>query len=134
MGTESKDCLRGEIDVVRQVSGKVVGAELVFRIQPFLFQIFRPASENRPVSRSKARVPLGNRNAGNHQKHVPALLDRHLIGLCLLPAAVDLSVRVRVRPQIVRSESEFPSGKFGVFKQGCQLCLEEGWIEQQEQR
>ena len=48
----------GEVRVVRQVTGKVVGAELVFRIKSILHQVIRPQFQNGRVLFRERRSAL----------------------------------------------------------------------------
>ena len=67
-------------------------------------------------------------------QHVAALLHRHLVVLGSLPAAVDLAVRLRIRPQVVRGEREPPPLEFRVLEDGLKLRAQHARVEKQEKR
>ena len=62
-GAECADGLGTEVDVVRQVAGKIVGAKLVLRVKAFRLEVLRPLFELLPVESGKVCVVfhLGNR-------------------------------------------------------------------------
>jgi hypothetical protein len=72
------------------------------------------------------------RQRRDEQDHVPGLLDGHLVLDCLLSPAVDLSVRVRIRAEIVRSERELPRARRRVLEHRNQHAARKLGAEQEE--
>ena len=94
---EGHDGLGREVDVVGEVAGEVVGAELVLGVEALGLEVLGPSGEHRPVAAGEVRVALHPRDRGHQDEHVAGLLDRHLVLFGLLAAAVDLAVGVRDR-------------------------------------
>ena len=131
---EGEDGLGREVDVVGQVAGEVVGAELVLGVEPLLFEVGRPALELGPVGGREVGVAVEPGDGGQQDQHVPGLLDRHLVDLGPLAAAVDLAVGQGVGAQVVRCERELPAARGRVAQHRDQRRLGQRRAEQQEDR
>ena len=109
-GIRSKraNCLRGEIDVVSQMTGEVIRAKLIFRIKSFVFQISRPLGELRPVEPSEIRMAFHLCHRGKQDEHVARFLNGHLIFLRALATAIHLAVGMRIGAEVMRGKGEFP--------------------------
>ena len=73
-------------------------------------------------------------DGGDHDQHVAALLDGHLVLLGSLAAAVDLSGRGGIRTQVVRGEGKFPPRRGRVIENGHNRCLGQGGVEEEQMR
>ena len=71
VGAQAENGFDGEIGVVRQVSGKVIGAELVFGIKPFFHKVIGPLLENRRVLFRERRLPSALAMAANRMSMLP---------------------------------------------------------------
>jgi len=56
IGPQRGDGLRRQIDIVRQMARKIIRTELVFRVQPFGFQVLGPAAEDIPILTDKVDI------------------------------------------------------------------------------
>lgn len=91
-GAECEDRLQRQIRIVSEVAGEVVGAELVLGIVPLVQQIVGPELQGLPVAPRKIEIAAEFDQRAGEQQHVAALLDRHLVVVRALAAAVDLAV------------------------------------------
>ena len=117
-----------------EVAGEVVGAELVFGVQALVAQILGPARQQGPVFLGVPGMTVYVGQGGHEDQHVAALLDRHLVLLRALPAAVDLTVAERVRPEVVRGERELPVGRARVVEDRRQHGPQQVRVQEQEER
>ena len=74
------------------------------------------------------------RQRREHDQHIAALFDRHLIFFGAFGAAVDLAISPRVGAEIVRRERPAPTRHTGVLQHGRQLRLNQRGTEQQRER
>ena len=79
-------------------------------------------------------LPSSWRDHGRDDEHVARLLDRHLVLLGLLAAAVDLAVGLRIRAQVVRGEGELPPRRGGVVEHRRDRGLQQFVVQQHEDR
>ena len=131
---ESANRFGREVDVVCQMSGEVVGAELVLGIETFLLEIGRPLLELRPVALCEIGVSIDPGDRGHQDQQIAALLDGHLIPSAGLSAAVDLPVGLGIGAQIVRREGELPAIAGGIVHKRHDERLGQRGAEQQELR
>ena len=73
------DGLGRQIDVVRQMAGKVVGAELLARILAVFDQIAHPLVQQAAILLGESAIRAVGLRGRQHHQHVAALLHRHLI-------------------------------------------------------
>src|SRR5882724_4818885 len=83
---------------------------------------------------SNSKGALKFRERGEHEKHVAAVLDRHLVFLCTLARAVHLSIDFRVGTEIVRCKRKMPTPCSHLLHQGTQLRFRQFRVELQEER
>ena len=112
---------------MREVSGEVVGAELVPGIEAEPPEVFRPLRHRRPPLLGEAGVPLLLRQRRERDEHVAALLHRHpvrvsvrLAGLGVCPHRVHLARGERILPEVVRRIVVFPLVRRGVLEYRAQ--------------
>ena len=71
--------LGGQIDVVCQMPGKVVGTQLLGRVLTILYQILDPVVQQRAVLISQCLVRAKGAGGLQHDQHITALFHRHLV-------------------------------------------------------
>ena len=84
------------------VAGKVIGGQLILRIESLFLQIFSPFCKLRPVAFRKLRVAFRPRQRIGEDEHVPALFNRHLVLFSLFSAAVNLPIGQGILTQVMR--------------------------------
>jgi hypothetical protein len=134
VGPQGENCLHRKVHVVGQVAGEVVGAELVLRIEALRLEELGPLGQSRPVPLGEVGVSFHLCQSRQDQEHVAALLDRHLIVLGLLAAAVDLAIGHGVRAQVVRGKRELPSRRDRIVQHRHQHGLRERGAEEEQLR
>ena len=134
VGAEADDGLDREVGVVGQVAGEVVGAELVLGIEALARQVVGPLGQNcGQYSLAKSALPSPC-HGGDEDEQVAAFLDRHLVVLGALAAAVDLAVGEWVGAEVVRGEGPLPARQGGVVEDRLELGLEQVGLEEEEER
>jgi len=131
---QSHDRLERKVGIMGQMSGKIVGAELVVGIKPFGRQILGPARDGRPPLRGKGGAVLDVRKRTEADQHIAALFDRHLVLFAPLAASVALAVAQRVLADIVRREVERPARVRGVKQDGRERGARQRGAQQREVR
>ena len=115
-----------------QVSGEIVGAELVAGVVALLDQVGAPLLQGGPVGLGKGSVLLGGRGSGCGHQHVAALLHRHL-PLGAGAVAVDLAVDDGVAARVVGGEVIEPDFGFRILENGAQHTLDQlGVVDEEE--
>ena len=117
-----------------QVTGEVVGAQLILGVETLGLEIVGPLVQDRPVLAGEVRVALGLGQGRQEDEHVAGFLDRHLVFLGPLAAAVDLAVGQRIGAEIVRGEGPLPARRGCVVEVLHEDGLGQGRAEQQKLR
>ena len=92
-----------------EVTGKVVGAQLVIGIQAFFQQIVRPNGQHIPMPAGILGISFAQGDGRSQDQHIAAFLHRHI-------ASVGLSVRLRISPDIVCGKRLVPLSAFAVIE------------------
>ena len=73
-------------------------------------------------------------HTGDHQQHVAAFFDRHLVAFGGFATTVLLAIGKRITAEVMRCERESPALEAGVIEDGFQLRFQERGTEEQEKR
>ena len=76
---DTHDCLYGQIDILVEMSGKVVGAKLIAGDKTEFNEVFNPFGHKVEVVASQLDISAGKQSGGLHNQHVSAFFNRHLI-------------------------------------------------------
>ena len=117
VGRHPQDGLDGQVAVVGQVPGEVIGAQLVLRVQTVAPQVVGPGGQQVPRLVGEAHVPAGHSGGGGHQEHVAALLHRHLV-LGVGAVGIHLPVEKGELAGVVGGKVKGPLRAGGVTGQG----------------
>ena len=71
VGGEGVDGFDGEVGVVSDVAGEVVGRELIFGVEAFLFQVFGPFGELGPITFCESCVDSARATASTRMSMLP---------------------------------------------------------------
>ncbi len=130
---EGVDGFDGEIGVVCDVSGEIVGGQLIFWIESMLLEVEGPLGELRPEALCQVGVAFGASERIYENDEVAGFFDGHLIFFGLLSAAVVLAVCQGVLAEVVRREGEVPTAGHGrIFEHGKHLRFKETGIEEEK--
>ncbi|MPN13588.1 hypothetical protein SDC9_160910 [bioreactor metagenome] len=92
-----------------KMTGKIIGTQLVVRIQPFFHQVIGPGSKYLPMFCRIIGVSFHLGNSGGQDKHIPRFLHRHI-------SPISLSVGKRIRPHIMCRKGFRPFSTFTVIE------------------
>ena len=109
------------------MSGKIVGAKLVFGVESVCDQIVCPRRQHIPVFGRIVCIAFRIGNCCGEDEHIAAFLDRHV-------STVSLTVRDRVGAYIVSGKRFFPFSAFTVIKDVVEQAFAQFGIVEQEQR
>ncbi len=104
-----------QVDIVGKMASEIIGAELVFRVEPLFEQVLRPARKRLPMSLRVTDIVAGFTERLYQNQHIAAFFDRHLSQFGFFAPAVYLAVRQRIAPNVMRSEGEFPTRRCGII-------------------
>src|SRR6266478_9063167 len=98
-----------------EVAREIVRGELIGWIHPLVSKIFRPLLQLRPIPASEIGIALRLGQCSEHQKHVAALFNRHLIFFSTFSSPIDLPVGFGICAKVEWCERKAPAARSRVF-------------------
>ena len=127
VGSDAQNGFYRQVGVVGQMAGKVIGAQLVFRIQALFYQVAHPAGQGFPMFAGHIGLARIFAYGGAHNEHVTAFFHRHV-------GRISLAVGQREIAHVVGRIRFVPTAAFGKLEDGCQQSFGQGGVVFQEDR
>ena len=102
-----------KIGIVRQMSRKIFGAQLIFRIHTCLGQIIAPSRQDFPMFCRIVCIPIGNSDRSRHNQHIPRFFHRHI-------SLISLPICQRICTDIVCGKRLFPTARLAIIENEIQ--------------
>ncbi len=108
------------------MTGEIIGAELVLRIETERFEVFCPCCEHVPVLCRVGGVLLVMADGSGEDDHVACLFYRHV-------TAIGLAVCDRICPDVMCRERLCPFAAFGIVIDVVHQTFREFWVVEEEE-
>ena len=114
----------GQVGISGNMTGKIIGAELISRIEPIFFQVLYPGCQRFPVLLGVVGVAFRFGDSTRQNQHITTFFYGHIF-------AIGLPVGKGVRPYVVSRKRLRPASTFGILENRLHHAFQQkGVIEQ----